>query len=162
MTRGLKLIAIAILFSCIAFAQQGGPSVDQITTPTVIIHPGRTATATLQFRVAGSYHINSNKPLDELLLPTKISLNPPSEIMISKVTYPEGQLLNFPFSPETKLSVYSGDFKVTTLLRAAQSVPRGTFRVHGELKYQACNDRQCFPPKKLPIYFDVKVVKAKR
>jgi hypothetical protein len=32
--------------------------------------------------------------------------------------------------------------------------------VHGELQYQACNDRACFPPKKLPVEFEVTVLKS--
>ena len=32
--------------------------------------------------------------------------------------------------------------------------------MHGELKFQACNDRQCFPPKTTPVDFDVKVAKG--
>ena len=81
--------------------------------------------------------------------------------MISGIKYPQGQELNFPFSPDTKLSVYSGEFKVTAAVRPAQNAPKGTFRVHGDLKFQACTDRQCFPPKKIPMQFDVKVEKSK-
>lgn len=161
MRRGLVL-GLVLLVGCLAFAQGGGPSVSQVPVSPLTIHPGKTATVTLTFRVAGNFHINSHKPLDELLMPTTLSLSPPTEIMISKVTYPEGELLNFPFSPESKLSVYSGDFKITALVRAARDMPKGTFRVHGDLKFQACNDRQCFPPKTQPMYFDVHVIKSKK
>jgi hypothetical protein len=33
----------------------------------------------------------------------------------------------------------------------------GTYTVHGELKYQACDNNACYPPKKLPFTFNVKV-----
>jgi hypothetical protein len=36
-------------------------------------------------------------------------------------------------------------------------MPPGRFRIHGFLNYQACDDRACYPPTKLPIAFDVQV-----
>ena len=58
-----------------------------------------------------------------------------------------------------KLSVYSGSFAVTADVRIPKSAALGTLRVHGEVKYQACDNRQCFPPKTTPLEFDVRVVK---
>lgn len=160
MIRKFTLLGIIACFVAVAVAQ--GPSVSQIAPPTVQAAPGKTVPVKLQFRVADYYHINSHKPLDELLLPTELKLSPPTDIMVSGVTYPEGHMLQLPFSPESKLNVYSGDFDVTAKVRPAQNMPAGTFRIHGELKFQACNDRQCFPPKTTPVTFDVKVAKAKR
>src|SRR3569833_368824 len=82
--------------------------------------------------------------------------------MIAGVTYPAGQQLTFPFMPNEPLSVYSGDFQIAGNVRAAKNAHPGTFRVHAQLKYQACYDRQCFAPKSLPVDFDVKVARAAR
>lgn len=162
MMRKLALALALCWLTVTAAAQGGGPSVSQISTPTVVLTSGHSAKVTLQFRVADYYHINSHKPLDELLLPTQLKLSPPTEIMVSNVVYPQGHMLSLPFSPESKLSVYTGDFDVDAMVRTTQNMPAGTFRVHGELKFQACNDRQCFPPKSTPVQFDVKVAKTKR
>ncbi len=162
MIRKLVLAVAACVLTIAAAAQGGPPTVSQIAPPTVTLTPGHKAPVLLQFRVGDNFHINSHKPLDELLLPTELKLSPPTEIMVSNVIYPQGHMLQLPFSPDSKLSVYSGDFDVNATVRAAQNMPPGTFRIHGELKFQACNDRQCFPPKTIPILFDVKVVKAKR
>ena len=32
--------------------------------------------------------------------------------------------------------------------------------IRGELKYQACDNAACYPPKKLPVQFEVKVIKG--
>ena len=106
------------------------------------------------------YHINSHKPTSELLIPTVLSVNPPTNILIAKLTYPAGEDRSFPFSPGDKLNVYTGDFTVTGLVRAARTTPPGTYRVRGMLKYQACDDRACYPPGQLPVAFDVKITKA--
>jgi DsbC/DsbD-like thiol-disulfide interchange protein len=157
---GLLLCLSAVVWAQ-APASTSGPSVSLVTSDPATVTPGKTAPATLLFRVSPGFHINSNKPNSELLIPTSLQLDLPTDVMIAKVTYPPGAQVQFPFMEE-KLSVYSGDFKVTPLVRAAQSLRPGLYRVHGNLKFQACNDRQCFPPKLAPFTFDVKVTKASK
>ncbi len=127
----------------------------------VSVAAGRSTTVDLPFRVKAGYHINSNKPNSELLVPTVLSTSPPTNIFIGKITYPAGEERSFSFAPQDSLSVYSGDFTLNALVRAAQTTPPGTYRVRGSLKYQACDDRACYPPSQVPVAFDVKVSKAK-
>src|SRR5690349_8600158 len=112
-----RKLALALLGVCLSIAaaaqtaaQSGGPRVTQLEPPTVTLTSGHSARVTLQFRVADYYHINSHKPLDELLLPTVVKLSPPTEIVVSNIIYPQGHMLSLPFAPESKLSVYTGDF----------------------------------------------------
>jgi hypothetical protein len=79
--------------------------------------------------------------------------------MLGGVTYPEGEQMSFAFAPEEKLSVYSGDFSLSVMVRPLASVLPGKYAFRGELKYQACDNAACYPPKKLPVQFEVKVVK---
>ncbi|MFI5112458.1 MAG: protein-disulfide reductase DsbD domain-containing protein [Terriglobales bacterium] len=127
---------------------------------TVRVAAGKSATVELPFRVTRGYHINSHKPTSELLVPTVLSVKPPTDIAVAKLTYPDGEDRSFPFSPGDKLNVYTGDFAVTGLVRAARTTPPGRYRVKGILKYQACDDRACYPPGQLPVAFDVKITKA--
>jgi hypothetical protein len=69
--------------------------------------------------------------------------------------------MSFPFSPDEKLSVYTGDFTVEVKVRPLHTVVPGKYAMRGKLRYQACDNAQCYPPKQLPIDFDVKIVKAK-
>jgi hypothetical protein len=68
--------------------------------------------------------------------------------------------MSFAFAPEEKLSVYSGDFNLSVQVRPLASVLPGKYEIRGRLKYQACDNAQCFPPKQLTVDFEVKVVKA--
>jgi hypothetical protein len=95
-----------------------------------------------------------------LLIPTALSVSPPTDIAVVKLTYPAGDDRSFPFAPGEKLNVYTGDFSVSAVVRPARTTPVGRYRVHGFLKYQACDDRACYPPGQLPVAFDVKVAKA--
>jgi hypothetical protein len=125
----------------------------------VTVAPGKSAPVELDFRVEQGFHINSNKPKDSLLVATSIKLNPPTNIMVGKVSYPAGEDMGFEFLGDEKLNVYTGDFRVTALVTPAGTVSPGTYRVHGVLKYQACDNRQCYAPKEQPVEFDVKVQK---
>jgi hypothetical protein len=40
------------------------------------------------------------------------------------------------------------------------SVVPGNYVMHGVLRYQACDNAQCFPPKSVPVSFNIKVVKG--
>jgi DsbC/DsbD-like thiol-disulfide interchange protein len=156
-----QIICSLLLFvSAAALAQSSGPLVTVAPVDPVVVAPGGKTDLALQLRVSRGFHINSNKPTDDLLIPTTVHLSPPQGVMIVNIAYPDGQLLALPFLSE-KLNVYNGDFQVTAQVRVPSSTPLGTQRVHGEVKYQACDNRQCYPPKSTPFEFDVKVERAK-
>jgi hypothetical protein len=113
----------------------------------------------LDFRVAPGFHINSNKPKSEFLIATGLKMDPPTDIALGKTQYPPGKDVAFPFSPDEKLNVYSGDFTIKLSVHPLSSVVPGKYMMRGTLRYQACDNAQCFPPKTLPISFEVKVVK---
>ena len=96
-------------------------------------------------------------PLAEELIPTQLHFSLPGEVAIGKMQYPAGKLMSFPFDPNTKLSVYSGDFVVRGVVVAPTQSSTGTYTIHGELRYQACDNNACYPPKKLPFTFNVTV-----
>jgi hypothetical protein len=79
--------------------------------------------------------------------------------MIMNIQYPAGEQLDLPFMGNDKLSVYSGNFAITAEVRIPTTAALGTQRIHGDVRYQACDNRQCFPPKTTPLEFDVKIVK---
>jgi hypothetical protein len=83
-----------------------------------------------------------------------------TDIVIGKITYPDGQDMSFPFDPDEKLNVYTGDFKIDVQVRPLHTVQPGKYIVRGTLKYQACDNASCYPPKQLPVSFEVKIAKA--
>jgi Thiol:disulfide interchange protein DsbD, N-terminal len=153
---------LAALFASVAAQTQssGGHGVTALPVEPVTIQPGKSATLKISFRVSPGFHINSNKPTQEILIPTKVKLSPPSDLLVGKIEYPAGEQLVLPFMPDEKLSVYSGTFTVTGVLKTTNVVSPGTYRVRGELRYQACSDRQCFPPHTQAFAFDVKVARS--
>ncbi len=157
---------LLILCAAMLAAQSLDPSSEQYVTMAspkkVEVASGKPGMLELDFRVKEGMHINSNTPHSEFLIPTKLSFNAPTDLMISKVTYPAGQELALAFSPKDKLSVYTGDFHISAQVSATRTATTGPYTLHGELKYQACNDKSCFPPKTLPVVVQVQVEKAKK
>jgi hypothetical protein len=129
--------------------------------PPVTLTPGKTAMAEIRFRVAPGFHVNSSKPTSELLIPTTVELSPLAQIKVAKVSYPPGQDFVLPVAPDEKLNVYSGDVTVTVLLSAAKPIVPGSYKLPGTLRYQACDDRSCFPPKSLALEIPVVIQSGK-
>ena len=156
--------SVILLISAWSFGQEDfaaqGPVVSMLPAPVVTAVQGKAATVPLTFRIAGKYHINSHEPKSEFLIPTALKLGAATDIVIGKTAYPQGEEMSFPFDPDEKLSVYSGDFKIEVQVRPLRSVPAGKYALHGTLRYQACDNASCFPPKQLPVAFDVKIAKA--
>ena len=164
------MLATLLCGAVFAHAQQPGPAsasssagrsyVEFEPLDTVAVAQGRNVPLQFRFHIKNGYHINSSQPATPELIPTSLGFTPPPDLVIAKVQYPAGQLTSFPFDPTQKLSVYSGDVLVKAVLLTQPKAPLGTYTVHGEFKYQACDNNACYPPKKLPVQFDVKVSKG--
>jgi hypothetical protein len=142
-------------------ATSGPPRVSVAPVPLVNAPRAEQTMVDLNFRVAPGFHINSNTPKSEFLIPTRLSMDVPTDIALGKIEYPAGHDVSFPFSPDEALNVYTGDFTITVAVHPLKSVVPGKYVMHGTLRYQACDNAQCFPPKTVPVSFDVKVVKEK-
>lgn len=156
------IVRVTLLSALLCAAQespapQGRTFVNFVSASNVVVSPGKSSPVQFTFRVVSPYHINSSKPLAEELIPTQIHFSLPGEFALGRITYPTGQLMAFPFDPGTKLSVYSGDVVIRGMVVAPLAAATGTYTIHGELKYQACDNNACYPPKKLPFTFNVRV-----
>jgi hypothetical protein len=138
------------------------PSVTQSPVPLTTVIRGKATNVELRFHVGSGFHINSNKPAADYLIPTILKLDVPTDIVVGKITYPPGEEMSFAFAPDEKLSVYSGEFNLLVQVRPLASMLPGKYEIRGRLRYQACDKAACFPPKQLPVDFAVKVVKAPR
>jgi hypothetical protein len=136
------------------------PVVSMAPAPVVTVTQGKAGSVPLLFRVTRGYHINSNKPKSEFLIPTVLKVGATTDIVIGGTTYPEGKDMSFAFAPDEKLNVFTGDFEVDVSVRPLHSVQPGKYVMRGNLKYQACDNSACYPPQQLPVTFDVRIGKA--
>ncbi len=119
---------------------------EQVSVPA-----GKSSQVALHFRIAQGMHINSHTPSDEYLIPTVFSIPDGEGVKLDAASYPSGAMLTLPSDPKTKLSVYSGEF----IIQAKIVSPAGNHLMQGKLRYQACNDTQCLPPKTITVPIDV-------
>jgi DsbC/DsbD-like thiol-disulfide interchange protein len=108
---------------------------------------GKRSVLELHFRVMDGFHVNSHTPKSDLLIPTRIELQPATGVTAEAVEYPAGTSYSFSFDPTEKLDVYTGAFTVKLPVVAEA----GTHTVDATLKYQACDKAACYPPKSLPV-----------
>ena len=165
MPTSLKTTSLLIALLCAPLAAQESarskaPTVSMAPVATPTITRGKPSAIDLQFRVAPGFHVNSNTPSQPYLIPTVLKLDVPTDVVIGRVTYPPGHDTSFAFAPDQKLNVYSGDFEVTVSVHPLARMQPGKYVIHGDLRYQACDNAACYPPKRLPVQFDFRVVKG--
>ncbi|HTV66860.1 MAG TPA: protein-disulfide reductase DsbD domain-containing protein [Bryocella sp.] len=157
---GASLLLVLSL-GVLALAQGGDDKPFVLAAPVgnVQVHAGASKSVPLDFRVGSDYHINSHTPHSPLLIPTALKLDPTTPVTVADVKYPTGKDETFPFSPDEKLNVYSGDFSIEAMLKVPANTAPGGYLVKGELRFQACDRSACYPPRTIPVQFQVTVVK---
>jgi len=148
------LLGLMLLLTAGARAQER-VTVDAVSDLTVKM--GQPAPVHFTIHIRPGFHVNSHEPLSPELIRTEMTFSPPEELVVAKVKYPAGETMSFPFDPTTKLSVYSGNVTVSAVVLPQPKATSGSYTVHGELKYQACDNSSCYPPKKLPVAFNVRI-----
>jgi len=119
---------------------------EQVTVPA-----GKATPVALHFRIKDGLHINSNKPRDEFLIPTVLTIPEASDVRLAGAEYPAGKEFELPVEPGTKLIVYTGEFTIEARLVAQP----GDHMVEAKLRYQACDANACLPPKTITVPIDV-------
>jgi hypothetical protein len=134
---------------------QTSPNLTVAPIPTVKAAKGATATVTVQAHLPAGFHANSNKPTEAYLIPLKLTWTE-GPLTMESVEYPKGSMEKYSFS-DKPLSVVTGDFSISTKFKVPASAVSGPASQVGALRYQACNDRACFPPKTVPVSVTVSV-----
>jgi DsbC/DsbD-like thiol-disulfide interchange protein len=119
----------------------------ELLSDAVDVKAGEPQVVELRFRVQDGFHINSHTPNDELLIGTALQLNPANGVKVVEEQYPKGSTFRLPLGSGATLDVYQGEFRVSVRLVA----PKGSSTLTGALKYQACDNAICYPPKTLPV-----------
>jgi len=118
--------------------------------PKVIGKRGAAVQAKIPLAVRPGFHVNSNTPNEEYLIPLKLTWKATGALEGGQIAYPKPSLEKYEFS-EKPLSVFTGNFDVVANFKVAANAPAGPGAAVGQLRYQACNDRACFPPKTIDV-----------
>lgn len=116
----------------------------KITKNDSNVEIGKEFNIVLEAEVKTGWHINSNKPNDEFLIPTNVLVKE-KNVKLLKVVYPKAENLNLAVS-DKPVSVFTGKIKVNLSLIVNQTVPTGKLEIPILFSYQGCNDQTCMPP----------------
>lgn len=134
-------------------SHEGGQpqSVEFLFPEQISVPAGKDSMVELHFRVKPGMHVNSHQPHEKGLIPTQLIVAEDGSIDVTAVDFPAGADFALPSMPSEKVSVYTGEF----VLRAHVKASAGNHMLQAALRYQACDDRSCYPPRKAPVAINV-------
>ena len=118
--------------------------VDGSLTPEQV-KKGRIVRATVVMGIPSGLHVQSNKPLDKFLVPTKLDVEAPSGMQVGPISYPRAVMRNLKFSKKA-VAVYEGKAMLRFNVTVPANYSGGSAEIKGKLRFQACNDDSCFTP----------------
>ena len=139
MTIGAVLVIVASFHAANSQTVSGSIARGEITR-------GKKAKATVVLDIPHDLHANSSKPGSEYAIPTTVKITPVNGIKIGSVVYPRGKNKKFAFS-ETALNIYEGRVVFTFYVTVPASYRKPKLEVKVAVRYQACTDEVCYPPK---------------
>lgn len=117
----------------------------------IAVKRGASVVAVLKVMTLPGFHVNSDRPKGEYLVPLQLSWTS-GPLQSEGVTYPKSEEIKL--GNET-LSVFTGNFVLRTEFKAPANAPAGTAMMTGKLHYQACNNQMCFRPSSLDVRLPV-------
>jgi hypothetical protein len=144
------LLLLAAPWLCLQAQSPGNAVLSIAPAPRLAIQRGGGADFLLKADLQPGFHVNSNMPGDDYLIPIKLTWNK-DPLEAQQVTYPKPQMEKLSFSPNP-ISVYTGTFEIATHFKAPASAMPGMAFMNGKLRYQACNNKECLPPRTVDVH----------
>ncbi len=162
--RRLAGFVFFILLSVSINAQLFGPGKDivklEIFQSFDKVQPGGQFKLAVKAHIEEGWHINSNKPKEDFLIPTTLELDSASGLTFVKLSFPEAKEMKFEFS-DVPLVVYEKEALIGGTVSVPKSISLGKKSVEIKFTYQACNNATCLPPKTIDTTFTIEVVDSK-
>jgi hypothetical protein len=126
-----------------------------VTPPRIVGQRNGVVLGKLSVRLSSGFHVNSHAPNDEYLIPMRLTWNAaPLEVL--EVVFPKPKQENYPFS-DKPVSVFTGDFDIVTKFKVPADALPGPAVITGKLRYQACTEALCLPPKSIEVRLPVQI-----
>jgi len=141
--------SLALLAVAAAAAQT--PQILSVEEPQKVVVPRQDEVRiVLRASMRPGYHANSDTPSESYLIPLRLTWDAQGPLQVVEIRYPKPKLEKFAFTGKP-ISVVDGEFEIVTRFRRAPNAMPGPAFLQGKLRYQACNDKMCFPPKTLDV-----------
>lgn len=157
-------ITIGITFSLvlISLAVAAEPEILSVTPRLITqnVQTGGQFTASVDIRIQADWHINSNKPNDEFLIPTELRIAQSKDYKVKHIVFPEHTLKRLAFSDEP-LAIFDGAFSIQFDGRISENAD-SVVNLTGTFYFQGCNDQVCLSPTEIPFALKISVRPAEK
>ena len=140
---------LSVIGACLllTLSLHGAAPVVSIRTipPAQALERGHTSIFAVELDISSPYHINSNRPLQDYLIPTTLEFEPQPGIVFGKTVFPPAPIKNLPVS-DSPMAVYEGVVRIGVEVTPSADFISREVKAAGKIRYQACNDRSCLPP----------------
>jgi cytochrome c biogenesis protein CcdA/thiol-disulfide isomerase/thioredoxin len=116
---------------------------------------GGTARLALRVTLPEGFHTNANKPRDPLLIPIVLTVRPPAGVKVESLVYPKAVEIAQQ-GADAPLLVYEREFVIGVQVAIDPGLT-GDISVPAELRYQACDEKMCYAPVKVPTAWTMRV-----
>jgi hypothetical protein len=141
----LSLVLVIVAAAAVSAAAQDVTG----TLDEAAVTRGSTFKGTIVLAIPKGLHVNSNKPNSEYAIPTTVRVSG-AGFKTAAVKYPEGTNRKFQFS-DSELNVYEGEISIPFSVTLPKSFRGNTLSVKAIVRYQACTEEVCYPPKNKEI-----------
>lgn len=117
---------------------------------------GKTATGRIVMSIPDGLHVNSNRPSSPYAIATSARVTATGGARAGAVAYPRGKNRKFQFSEES-INVYEGQVTFKFPVRVPANFRGPTVSVRATIRYQACTDEVCYPPRSKTITINARV-----
>ena len=101
--------------------------------------------AVIALSISPGFHINANPATFPYLIATEVTTERVEGIHVGIPVYPDAIKRKFQFA-EQPLAVYEGELPIKLNLRAEANASTGRMSLPVNIRVQACDEEQCFPP----------------
>lgn len=155
------IIMFLILLQELALAQFGPEDLIRINTISSFdkVNAGGQFKIAVKINIKDSWHINSDKPKEDYLIPSQVNVQIPEGFRLEKTNYPPAEEIKLGFS-DTPLSAWQGEILIGSLFSVDKNISEGSYKLIINFDYQACNDMTCLPPSSVTDTLIVQVVSS--
>lgn len=150
----IGIIAAAIFFTLLSGAEANAQTITG-SLGNGTVSRGAAAKGTLVLSIPGGLHVNSNRPNNEYSIATTARISG-SGIKGARISFPRGKNRKFQFSENT-INVYEGRVAFPFTVTVPANFKGNTVRLRAVVRYQACTDEICYPPKSKEITLTARV-----
>jgi thioredoxin:protein disulfide reductase len=143
----ILMIVAAVLFSPLNAYLWSAKQVVSVRAiaPADSLRAGSPSILTVELAIASPYHINSDHPLEDYLIPTALEFEPQTGVTFGQAIFPKAPLKKLLVS-DSPMAVFEGIVKVTAEILPSSNLAAKEITIRGKVRYQACDDRVCLPP----------------